>query len=66
MAKTTRIKWPPQKWRARRLIISGLTGPKILKFDWWLVIDEDYIILKDSFLISKIWSTSILLENGSN
>ena len=66
MAKTARIKWPPQKWRAWRLIISGLTGPKILKFDWWLVIDEDYIIVKEFLFISKIWSTSILLKNGSN
>ena len=39
---------------------------KKLKFDWWLVIDEDYIIIKEFLFISKIWSTSILLENGSH
>ena len=63
MTKTARIKWPLVKWR---LIISGLTGPKILKFDCWAVIDEDYIIIKEFLFISKIWSTYILLKNGSN
>ena len=51
MAKTARIKWPLVKWR---LIISGLTGPKILKFDWWVVIDEEYIIVKNFYLFLKL------------
>ena len=50
MAKTVRIKWPPQKLR---LIISGLTGQKILQFDWWVVIDEGYIIVKEFYLFLK-------------
>ena len=39
---------------------------KIPQFDWWVVIDEDYIICKEVLFISKIWSTYKLLKNGSN
>ena len=37
-----------------------------MKFDWWLFIDKDYIIVNEFLFISKIWSTSKLLENGSS
>ena len=47
MTETAQIKYSPQNWRAWCLIISGLTGQKILKFDWWVVIDVDYIIAKE-------------------
>ena len=63
MSITARIKWPLKKWR---LIISGLIGQKILQFDWCVVIDKDYIIIKEFLFLSKIWSTYILLKNFSN
>ena len=53
MAKTARIKWLPQKMACWGLVISGLTEQKILKFDWSVVIDVDYIIIKE-FSIFKI------------
>ena len=31
-----------------------------------MIIDKDYRIVKEFLFISKIWSTSILLNNGSN
>ena len=65
MAKTAELKCLPPKMACLGLIISGLTGQKKLKFDWWVVIDEDYIIIKEFLFISKFWSTSILLKNGS-
>ena len=37
-----------------------------LKFDWWVVIDENYIIVKEFLIISKTWSSYLLLKNGSN
>ena len=52
MAKTARIKSAPQNWRARGLSISETNEQKIMKFDWWVFIDVDYIIAKE-FLIFK-------------
>ena len=46
-AKTAQIKSSPQKLCAWGIIISGLTGQNILKFDWWVVIDVEYRIAKD-------------------
>ena len=39
---------------------------KKLKFDWWVVVDVDYIIANEFLFICKIWSTYILLKNGLN
>ena len=46
MARTARIKSSPPKWCAWGLVISGMTGQNILKFDWWVVIDMEYRIVK--------------------
>ena len=53
------------KMARQGLIISGLTGQKILQFYCWVVIDKDYILVKGFYFISKFWSTYILLKNGS-
>ena len=39
---------------------------KILKFDWWVVIDVYYILTKEFLFFSKFFSTSILIKNSSN
>ena len=67
MAKTARINSSPQNWSAWGLIISGLTEQKKLKFDWWVVIDVDYIIAKGFFIfynLVKLFTVQNQLELG--
>ena len=66
MAETGRIKSSPQKWCTWELIILGLTGQKILKFDWWVFIDMEYILAKVSLIFLIISSIYLLLKIGSN
>ena len=67
MAEMAQIKSSPQNWRARDLIISGLDKQKILKFDWWVVIDVAYIISKEFlnfYNLVNLFTAQIWLEIG--
>ena len=67
MAKTARIKWPPQKWRVEASLSQDRLDKKI-QFDWWVVIDVDYIIVKEFFFffynLANLFTAQKRLELG--